>query len=69
MNDAACFHCQQSVEKCLRAALTRRGVEFPLSHELGNLLDLLPPDISLGIDHASIEALTTFAVNSRSIDE
>ncbi len=34
------FHCQQAVEKSLKAALAARGVEFPHTHDLDGLLEL-----------------------------
>ena len=45
------FHAQQAVEKGLKAILSLRGVEFPRTHNLSMLLELLrragaalPPD-------------------------
>ena len=35
------FHAQQAIEKALKAWLSARGVEFPLTHELTRLLNLL----------------------------
>ena len=35
------FHAQQAIEKGLKAWLAFRGVEFPLTHELTRLLNLL----------------------------
>lgn len=35
--DAAVFHCQQAVEKLLKAALVARGVEPPRVHDLADL--------------------------------
>lgn len=39
--DAICFHCQQAVEKHLKALLVSWDIEFEKSHSLGYLLDLL----------------------------
>jgi HEPN domain-containing protein len=39
--DVVCFHCQQSVEKMLKAALLAAGVEPPRIHDLGFLLETL----------------------------
>ncbi len=36
--DAACFHCQQCVEKYLKARLLEAGITFPRTHELLRLL-------------------------------
>lgn len=38
--DAACFHAQQAVEKCLKALLVAQGRDFPKSHALRPLFDL-----------------------------
>jgi HEPN domain-containing protein len=35
------FHAQQAVEKALKAVLTMRGIEFPRTHNLSMLLELL----------------------------
>ncbi len=37
------FHCQQAAEKYLKALLVRLGIEFPRTHNIGELLDLLIP--------------------------
>lgn len=34
------FHCQQAVEKALKAALASREIEFPHTHDLDGLLEL-----------------------------
>ena len=36
------FHVQQSVEKAIKAVLCACGVEFPRTHDIAGLLDLLP---------------------------
>src|SRR5438552_12479354 len=35
------FHAQQSVEKLLKAVLAHAGVHYPLTHRLGQLIDLI----------------------------
>ena len=39
--DVVCFHCQQAVEKMLKAALLAFGDEPPRTHDLGFLLETL----------------------------
>ncbi len=39
--DADCFHCQQSVEKLLKAILQQNNIEFKKVHDLTVLLKLL----------------------------
>lgn len=38
--DSVCFHCQQSVEKYLKARLEEAGINFPRTHDLIKLLSL-----------------------------
>jgi HEPN domain-containing protein len=59
------FHAQQAVEKALKAWLRSRGVEYPPTHDVFLLVDLLSRD---GVDVGSLypmEALTPFAVQYR----
>lgn len=41
--DGLCFHAQQCVEKYLKARLCEAGIEFPKTHVLAALLDLVAP--------------------------
>ena len=43
--DTVCFHAQQSVEKYLKALLISKNIPFPKSHDLTELLSLLPGKI------------------------
>jgi HEPN domain-containing protein len=38
-----CFHAQQGAEKYLKAFLTYHQIEFPKTHDIGELLDLIAP--------------------------
>ena len=40
-DDAIGFHAQQAAEKLLKAALVVRGVDYPRTHNLGVLIELL----------------------------
>ncbi len=40
VTDAICFHCQQSVEKLLKAYLASRNIDFGKTHNLEYLLEL-----------------------------
>jgi HEPN domain-containing protein len=50
------FHCQQAVEKALKAVLAARGIEFPHTHDLAGLMELCEsngldaPDALDGVD-------------------
>lgn len=46
------FHCQQAVEKYLKALLVRHQVEFPKTHDIGKLLGWVA-----GVDALLAEAL------------
>ena len=47
--DAACFFCQQCVEKYLKARLTEAGIHFPRIHDLLQLLNLCLPANLFGL--------------------
>ena len=62
----ACFHAQQAAEKYLKALLTWYQIEFPKTHAIEELLDLLEPripDIASGLRNAV--TLTPFGVDIR----
>ena len=41
LHDQVCFHCQQSVEKYLKARLEEAGITSPKTHDLERLLALV----------------------------
>ncbi|MFM2045188.1 MAG: hypothetical protein RLY86_3764 [Pseudomonadota bacterium] len=43
----AAYHCQQAAEKLVKAVLVGEGIAFPKSHDIGLLLDLVPPGNTL----------------------
>lgn len=64
--DVIAFHCQQAVEKCLKALLIHHEVAFGKIHDLGVLLDKCAtccPDLESLRD--DVEPLTLFAVAFR----
>lgn len=64
--ETVCFHCQQFVEKLLKALLTRHGVEAPKTHDLRRLIQLaLPfaPELSLLAEVS--DELTVHGVETR----
>jgi HEPN domain-containing protein len=64
--DAACFHCQQAVEKYFKARLVEAGIAFPKTHDLGVLLKLILPLEPLWAPFLSAaQGLTDFAVDFR----
>ncbi|MEX2262562.1 MAG: HEPN domain-containing protein [Bryobacteraceae bacterium] len=41
IRESIAFHCQQAVEKYLKAVLVARQTEFPKTHSIAQLLDLI----------------------------
>jgi len=66
--EAVCFHCQQAVEKFLKAYLVTRGVDFQKTHNLEFLLGECRKEDS---DFGTLEIgdLTFYAVELRYPDE
>lgn len=63
--DTVCFHAQQCVEKYFKALLTLHSIEFSKTHDLTELVVLLPADIRQEITQADIEDLNPYAVETR----
>jgi HEPN domain-containing protein len=64
--DAACFHCQQTMEKYFKARLFESGLSFPKTHDLAVLLNLLLPVEPLWKSYESaVKELTEYAVSFR----
>lgn len=62
----SCFHSQQAAEKCLKAFLTWKQVEFPKTHIIEELLDLISTfDIELAASLESAAKLTPYGVDLR----
>ena len=68
--ESICFHCQQYVEKLLKALLTLSGIESPKTHDVRRLVQLavpLVPELSELLDPADL--FTEYAVALRYPDE
>jgi HEPN domain-containing protein len=64
--DAACFFCQQCVEKYLKARLLEAGITFPRTHDLLQLLNLCVQVEPLWSAYAKIvDGMTDYAVDFR----
>jgi HEPN domain-containing protein len=60
------FHCQQAVEKYLKALLVQRQVEFPKTHDIAKLLDRVATvDLATAKSLRDADALTPFGVEAR----
>lgn len=64
--DTIAFHCQQTVEKLLKAYLIYLDIEFRRSHDLIYLLDLIErPDLFTVDDYNGLARLQDYAVEIR----
>ncbi|MGH9891084.1 MAG: HEPN domain-containing protein [bacterium] len=63
--DTVCFHAQQTVEKYLKALLVHEGIDFPKTHDLENLTNLLSPRIRPGLTAEEQARLTDYATGAR----
>ena len=63
--DTVCFHAQQCVEKYLKALLCSRAIDFPKIHDVGELIELLPPDLRPPVAVLDQEKLTDHATVTR----
>ncbi|MFT5367870.1 MAG: HEPN domain-containing protein [Candidatus Latescibacterota bacterium] len=61
----ACWFAQQSAEKALKAILIFLQIEFPFSHDLDVLCNLVSDDWGLKPKHSDLASLTEWAVESR----
>lgn len=62
-----CFEAQQAAEKSAKAVLLDRGVDFPYTHDLAELLTLLQEETNVKVPEKvkQIPRLTRFAVAAR----
>lgn len=63
--DTICFHCQQAVEKYLKALLIFRGIKFPRIHDIERLVRLLPVVDRPQMTAEEQGALTDYATMTR----
>ena len=62
--DTACFHCQQAIEKYLKAYLAYLDVDFPKTHDLNTLLKLII-EADTSFKEIDFKDLSQFAVGIR----
>lgn len=63
-----CFHCQQTVEKLLKAYLVTKKIDFEKTHDLEFLLKLCATQ-DKDFENVSVGNLTDYAVEVRYPDE
>jgi HEPN domain-containing protein len=61
-----CFNAQQAAEKALKALCLYRGIDFPKTHSLVRLMDILEEaGVSIPGEVKSADILTQYAVETR----
>lgn len=60
-----CWLAQQSAEKTLKAALIYLSIDFPFTHDLDRLQNLLPKNLQDAITNVDLSELTEWALESR----
>ena len=60
-----CFHSQQAVEKLLKALLVSAGVPFARTHDVIQLVQMLPGHLGVSIPLADLAPLNRYAVEAR----
>ncbi len=59
-----CRHAQPAAERALKAALVIEGIDFPFTHDLNALRNLLPDSWPVRAEHADLAWLTGWAVQA-----
>jgi HEPN domain-containing protein len=60
-----CFHAQQAVEKSIKAVLLHLRIDFPFTHDIHALVDLLPKEIPRTLELVEAVELSPYAVLAR----
>jgi HEPN domain-containing protein len=63
--DTICFHAQQCVEKYLKALLVSLFIPFPKTHDVSELLGLIPGDLRPELEVSVQKRLTEYAIAPR----
>jgi HEPN domain-containing protein len=70
--DVVCFHCQQAVEKFLKSYLVFNNIDFPFTHNLITLSELIfksNSDSNIKKVFACLDVLEPYSVASRYPDD
>ena len=66
MKTHPCFNAQQAAEKALKAICIQRGIDFPKTHSLVRLLDMIEADgLPLPVEIKQADILTQYAIQAR----
>jgi HEPN domain-containing protein len=63
--DTVCFHAQQCVEKYLKAFLVLTLTDFPKTHDIGEIVAMLPAGPPLDLSAEQQRELTRYATGAR----
>jgi HEPN domain-containing protein len=63
--DTVCFHAQQLAEKYLKALLVLEDIDFPKTHDIGEIIELLPPRLKPSVNLSEQVILSDYAIESR----
>lgn len=63
--DTICFHAQQSIEKYIKVLLLHRRIDFPKSHDIGELIELLPDEHKIPLTPEEQSKATYYAIAGR----
>ncbi len=58
--EGGAYHCQQATEKMIKALLIFHEIDFPHTHNLAKLLNLLPANDVLYLQLVELKYLTTY---------
>jgi len=65
LTDITCFHCQQCAEKYIKALLVFLGTNFPKTHDLRLLLDLIPEHTLTDLQRKRVIPLNRYVIEGR----
>jgi len=63
--DTICFHAQQCAEKYLKALLVSQSFDFPKTHDLRILIQLVLSKLSLTLNIPEVLKLNRYSIESR----
>jgi HEPN domain-containing protein len=63
--DTVSYHCQQCAEKYLKAALIYRETDFPKTHDLVVLFNLLQKENPLSLRIEGVQPLNRYSIEAR----
>ena len=63
--DTICFHAHQCAEKYLKALLLSQSLDFPKTHDLRVLIQLVLSKFSVVLDMAELLKLNRYSIESR----